>query len=220
MRREVDVARPVVEWLEAQHWDVYQEVQCYRGRADIVATNGFLVWVVECKTSLTLSVMDQARRWPVHFRSVAVPTAYRSRDSRGVAFEIAEKYFKVGVLTVSDTSYNSVTEKVPAPLIRHFHKASKRIVEALVPEQKYMAEAGSKSGDYYTPYKGTMMAVRNYIKKNPGCTLKEIMTALGKMHYASEASARSSIPRALRYIEDWCRIDESKRPFRFYIKGD
>jgi len=224
MKNEAEIGAGVVAWLEDQHWDVYQEVKYYGGIADIVAVNGNLVWVIECKRSLTLHVMDQARGWRTHFRSVAVPRPKRFRE-RFTAYGVAKNYFKVGVLEVSRTEFRgevgySVEVKVPAPLMREHHKFAKMLIEkGLVPEQKVMAKAGTKGGNYSTPYKRTMTAVRRFIEKNPGCTIKEIMDDLGKMHYASDASARSTIPRSLQTIEsEWCRVDRDSRPFRFYIK--
>jgi hypothetical protein len=43
--KEVAVARPVVEYLREQDWEVYQEVECISGVADIVAVRGKLVGV-------------------------------------------------------------------------------------------------------------------------------------------------------------------------------
>lgn len=39
---EIELARPIVPWLQEMHWDVYQEVQCmmYGQVADIVAIQG------------------------------------------------------------------------------------------------------------------------------------------------------------------------------------
>ena len=102
MGKEADLAKVVVSWLNEQHWDVYQEVQIhgFGGVADIVAVQGPLVWVIECKTSLSLTVMEQASVWRVHFRSVAVPTGVR-HHSRTAAYRVARLFFKVGVLCVS-----------------------------------------------------------------------------------------------------------------------
>lgn len=225
MNNEAEIGAGVVGWLEEQNWDVYQEVKYYGGIADIVAVNGYLVWVIECKKSLSLNVMDQARGWRTHFRSVAVPRPKRPYE-RFTAYRVAKDYFKVGVIEVNRTEFRdefsySVEVKVPAPLMREHHKFAKKMIEkGLVPEQKVMAKAGTKGGNYYTPYKATMMAVRRFIEKNPGCTIKEIMDDLGKMHYGSDASARSTIPKSLQTIEsEWCRVDRDSRPFRFYIKA-
>lgn len=225
MNNEAEIGEVVVAWLEAQHWEVYQEVKIYSGIADIIAVNGNLLWAIELKKSLTLKVMEQARGWRTHFRSVAIPAPKRTSHDRRTAYAVAKNFFKVGVLEVKKTNGwkgqpdHQVAIKVPAPLMREHHRFVNRIKDGLVPEQKVMAKAGTKHGDYYTPYKGTMGQVRRFIEKNPGCTIKMIMTELGKMHYSSDASARSTIPRSLMSIEsEWCGVDKSKRPYRFYIK--
>ncbi len=107
--KESDFAKIVIAWLAEQHWEIYQEVQPrnYGGIADIVAVQSALVWVIECKTSLTLSVMEQASGWRVHYRSIAVPFGKRRR-SRVAAYNVAEKHFKVGVLLVSGNDVRQV----------------------------------------------------------------------------------------------------------------
>jgi hypothetical protein len=68
VNNEAEIGEAVVAWLEAQHWDVYQEVKIYSGIADIIAVKGNLLWAIELKKSLTLKVMEQARGWrrPAH----------------------------------------------------------------------------------------------------------------------------------------------------------
>lgn len=224
--KEVDLAEAVIAWLEDQHWDVYQEVKVPRmgGVADIVAVQGFLVWVIECKTSLTWSVIEQARLWRSHFRSVAVPRPLkRSASGRGTAYHVCHQFYKVGVIEVA-RGWNSaweVDEQRPAPIMREFHESSKRIMAALRPQHKTYAKAGSLGGNHWSPYKSTMDHVKRFITKNPGCTLSDIMAEDGRWHYASNKSARSSIRSALETFEaDWCEVDKSVRPWRYYIRKD
>ena len=49
--KETEIAEIVIDWLEKQHWDVYQEVPVNSGFADIFAVRNGLVWVIETKTS-------------------------------------------------------------------------------------------------------------------------------------------------------------------------
>ena len=60
---ERELAAPVVEWLSAQHFEVYQEVELHSRVADIVAVDGKRVWVIECKRTMSLDLLDQANRW-------------------------------------------------------------------------------------------------------------------------------------------------------------
>lgn len=68
MKSETDLAEKVVEWLQAQQWEVFQEVQLDSfGRiADIVAVSGPLLWVIECKTSQSFAVFEQAFQWKMY----------------------------------------------------------------------------------------------------------------------------------------------------------
>lgn len=224
--KETDLAEAVIAWLEDQHWDVYQEVQIrgYGGIADIVAVQGPLVWVVECKTSLTWTVIEQAKRWRTHFRSIAVPSVRKpSYSGRTTAYHACRQLFKIGVLEVLRIGNHSwsINEKVSAPLMREHHPFAKHIRESLKPEHKTYARAGSTAGGHLTPYKATINIVKRFIRENPGCTLTEIMTDDGRWHYASNKSARSSIRSALETFEsNWCRVDKSARPWRYYIRKD
>jgi hypothetical protein len=224
--KETELAEAVITWLEEQYWDVYQEVQvlAYGGVADIVAVQNHLVWVIECKTSLTWTVIEQAKNWRSHFRSIAVPTVFRKTHSgRHTAYYACRKLFKIGVLEIGRYHSNewNVNEVVPAPLMREYHHFAKHIRESLKPEHKTYARAGSRTGGHLTPYKATINVVKRFIKNNPGCTLTEIMAEDGRWHYASNKSARSSIRTALETFEaDWCRVDKSVRPWQYYVRKD
>lgn len=225
--KEVDLAEAVIAWLEEQHWDVYQEVQiyAYSGIADIVAVKDFIVWVIECKTSLTWNVIEQANGWRSHFRSIAVPKSMSRTAGRFTAYRVCHQFFKLGVIEVTPSFYKdakwTVDEVKPAPLMREFHKLAKRFTDILVEEHKTHAKAGSVRSSHFTPYRSTMNAVKKFITENPGCTLKEIMAEDGKWHYASYKSARGSIRKALFDIESgWCRVDTDSKPWRYYLRED
>jgi Holliday junction resolvase len=52
---EEALAEKVIAWLEADNWDVYQEVRpwpTYARAIDIVAVKPGMIWAIECKTSL------------------------------------------------------------------------------------------------------------------------------------------------------------------------
>ena len=63
---ETEVANAVMEHLCAEGWDCYPEVVLPGGRADIVAvrpmpfSNGNTVHIVECKTSWSATLLEQA----------------------------------------------------------------------------------------------------------------------------------------------------------------
>ena len=217
--KETELAAHVVDWLRGEKWDVYQEVKLFSGgrRADIIAVkpgdHATLVWAIECKVTASLAVIDQARKWFTLYRSVAIPW-YAGKNN--LFYGVAKNY-NVGVLQVKK---NGDIYEVDSPkLIRsNYHYCKHSILPGLHPDQR-LTPAGSNNGDYYTPYKNSMRDIRNFITENPGCTIGDIHKRLGRMHYASKSSFRGSVLTALStYEKDWCRLDASSRPYRFYVK--
>lgn len=211
--KETDLAAKVVSWLQDQHWEVYQEVQFRRqgGVADIVAVRHNIMWIIESKTSYGFAVLEQATRWMVHYRSVAVP--FHRRQDRD--YRVAELYYRVGVIGVSD--WGDVSEIVAPPLMYRDNNFVKDYLCELTELHKTYAKAGSQSGNHLTPYKQTMMEVRKVIEQNPGCTLKFLHDTLGNMHYWSKQSFMGSLIKALEDFEPWCKIDKSTKPYKLYI---
>jgi len=170
--RETDLAKVVIIWLNDQHWDIYQEVQFTAGGsiADIVAVRHGTMWIIECKMSYGFAVLQQASYWPVHYRSVAVPSEiHYHRDYR-----VAEHYYRVGVIEVKP-EYNYVHEVVKAPIMyRKDNYYAKLYNSRLTELHKTFAPAGSSSGKHLTPYKLTMMEIKKFVQTNPGCTIKDL----------------------------------------------
>ncbi|TXH14611.1 MAG: hypothetical protein E6R03_08830 [Hyphomicrobiaceae bacterium] len=83
---EVELARPVVQWLRARDFEVHQEVVTGEGRADIVVVlPSRALWIIECKNALTFDLLDQAERQHrcAHYVSVAVPAVQRKHREEG-----------------------------------------------------------------------------------------------------------------------------------------
>lgn len=179
---EVDLARDVVTWLRDSEWDVYQEVsEGYASRrADIVATRGPLVWVIECKAVLGWRLVEQASWWlgQVHYTSVAIP-----HWPRGCGF--ARK-------VLADYGIGAFVGAEMAVAPRLFRKARCKIRECLCDAQKTIGEAGSAGGGYWTPFNETCRAVAAFAKANPGCTTKELVAGI-EHHYHRDATARSAL---------------------------
>ena len=221
--KETELAKPVVQWLTDQHWDVYQEVQFNYGGgiADILAVKNNIMWIIETKTSMTFTVLEQASKWLSHYRSIAIPSAKRD-TGRKFSYLLADKV-NVGIIEVNTRTFNGsylVTEIEPAKLMReHNEYCRKFMFPKLREEHKTFAEAGNNHGNRYTPYQGTINQVRNYIQKNPGCTIKEIFDELGRCHYSNTQSAKGSVLSALQTFESsWCETVRDEKQFRFYIK--
>ena len=187
---EADLAAVVVAWLERECWDVYQEVSI-GPVADIVARRGPVLWVIETKRAMSLSVIGQAQRWApyAHLRSVAVPST-RGDAGRDMAHEVCRRW-GIGVL---DVSRSGVHERVDPRLTRH---RSTKLRDALAPEHRTYAAAGSARGERWSHWRGTCDRLRKAVAESPGVTLRE---ALGGMehHYSSNASARTSMAHWVR----------------------
>lgn len=213
--KETELAQVIVAWLEAQHWDVYQEV-CLAdslGTVDILAVRGPIIWAIECKKSFGIAVIRQAYRWHTVCRSVAVKSVSASKD-RQFAASICRK-LKIGVLSVY---LNDIEVIVPAPILREHYRYSQGIRELLRPQHKTYAKAGTNSGHHWSPYQSTMHCVKKILKKHPsGATIGQIMKELKAHHYASDQSARSNLGMALNNWVGWCRVDTNVRPRKYYL---
>lgn len=193
-RTEIELASRVVAYLTDYGWDVYQEVQPerYGPVIDIVATQGSLVRIIECKLSLTAALIEQAmrHRQMAHYTHIATPS---KRPVKGYfAYETLLRHESIGWLAVS--SYN-IREQVSAKLNRRAW--ARHISQALRQEHKTFSQAGSANGDYFTPFKDTCRRWKRFVEMHPGCTLKEIIAAEGH-HYICDSTARSSMAMWIR----------------------
>lgn len=218
-KTEAELARPLVEQLRELGWTVYQEVEWYSNgpRADIVATQGQLVWVIECKKSLSIDLLGQAHGWlgMAHVVSVAVPASLRRRND--FTIEVA-RAFGIGVLHVTDpavldeagwddksewsrdwiarrrTEGRGSTASVELVRPAFHRRICSSLRKQLIPERENFAEAGNADGRRYTAFMATCDKVRARLRDNGPMTVKKLVAVLGKdHHYASEASAIGSL---------------------------
>lgn len=218
---EAELGRVVVAWLTDQRFEVYQEVQpsSYGEVADIVGTIGPTVCVVECKLSMGLRVINQARRWSqfAHLAYVAVPLYTGGRDFK-FACDVAGKYGLgvLGVATASD-QYN-VPPRVEELQRPTFHRRAwaQRLRDVLNEHHKTFAEAGNSNGSRWSPFQETCRAVADYARLNPGCTMKQLIDNV-KTHYGTPATARACITKyAEQGIIKGVRIERLGRGLRVW----
>lgn len=182
---EVDLAAKIVAWLEADSWDVYQEVD----GVDIVAVRGPVLWAIECKTILGFPVLEQAMRRRAEAHCVWIATPPR-RKSQAVVRSFCS-YAGIGWATVS--SYGTVTVQCRPEFNR---KSADRLRRLLRPEHKTYAAAGSPTGRAWTPFKETCQRLLAVVSASPGIPLGEAMSSI-KHHYSSDSSARRSVVKLL-----------------------
>lgn len=228
--KETELGELVIEWLSRAYpqWTVFQEIRAsnYAGSsvADIVCLNEEnSVWVIELKTSLNLAVIRQAYTWDVDCRSVAVlqPKRQAARDERRWWYMHLKTKMAVGTIEVS--SLGSVSEIFKAP-DRHLFEptfTSKKIIDVCRSGlTEGFSQAGNSKGGYWTTYKESIKAVKEYIQKHPGCGAGDIVGALGKLHYANKHSARTNLVKNLKsqHSADWCRVEKKGTYDTFFIK--
>ena len=180
---EVQLAKPIIAYLEERGWDVYQEVLIYGKVADIVATFGKLTYIIECKTSLSLKLLEQAYNWrgKANFVSIAIPASSSYGDfTRDLLIRN-----KIGTFSVR---YSEVYENIHPQL----NRKTINIQKFIRPEHKIWAEAGSQHG-YYTPFQRTKQNIEYEIKKHPNGILFKDFIKLTEHHYSTEATARSCL---------------------------
>ncbi len=221
MSGEARIAGVVMDWLQAQGWDCYPEVEPARGgpRADIVGVRGNLVMVCEVKTSMGLALLSQAIGWhgTAHFICVATPVK-QGRYERTRAEDHVFKYYGLGRLSVFDRGSeweDRVKEKVRPSYLRPNKHLVERMRNCLCPDMKRYSP-GTQVG-YSTPWNRTMTRAVKYIESNPGCTIKELMGVV-ETHYASPAGARAGLREWLPE-DKRVRVDTGARPFRYYPAG-
>jgi hypothetical protein len=192
---ETDLAAPVIAWLEEQRWDVYQEVAGPSGGvADIVATLGNLVCVVELKTSLSFEVVAQAKRWRSYasWTFVAVPHA-KGSDGRALAQDLLES-LGIGLITIDARSRG--VDQLPWANIVHVPRLQRRIEsslrDALRPQHKTFARAGNAEGRHWTPFQDTCEKIARFVREHPGSVIKDVLGAI-EHHYHTESTARACL---------------------------
>ena len=194
---EQQVAEVVVTYLEDLGADVYQEVECGTGVADIVAVVAHELWIVEVKTSLSLALLLQAmdRRVDATRVYVAAPHTRHLWDIRDLCDELG-----LGLLTVRCGNVEStwredqpdVQMHVPS---RRWNRRPSALRARLRPEHKTSAKAGAPGGaGRWTPWRDTCRQLAVLVKAQPGITLKEAIDTI-KHHYRSAASARTSLAK-------------------------
>ncbi len=199
MKSEADLGKIVVRYLEDLGWEVFQEVSWGGGggkRADIVAVKDRVVWVLELKKTFGFDVLAQAEEW-IHWNcahkvSVVTPAPKRSIKNyhfrRKMARQVGVGWLQVREGRWGQPDYVTTEEK---PRIQRRLRRD-HIGTYLREEHKTTLEAGSQGGGYWTPFKGTAIAVRETVRRFPGISLKELIEKVDH-HYRSDAGARSSI---------------------------
>lgn len=190
-RTEADLGAKIVAHLEADGYEVYQEVLHHGAVADIVAVRAGICVAIECKLSLTLTLLGQAHHWLHRAHEVWIAIPAQRRPNKGFYFaKNILGMLGIGLMTV--TRAGDIRESLPAKLFRPKPKA---LIEVR-PEQKVFSKAGSNRGGHWTPFKETCGNLLHIVKATPGIPVKEALDKLTH-HYSSKASARACLVKLI-----------------------
>ncbi len=192
---EKDLGDPVIAWLEDHGWEVYQEVAGpHGGVADIVATLGSLMCVVELKKSMTFDLLAEAKRWLryANWTYMAVPMA-RDSDGRRLAFQIAE-LLGIGIMTVTPGRYDgNMPNRVDVRLVPKLQRrVPSDLRDMLRPAHKTFSVAGAAHGRHWTAFQDTCEQIANFVRNTPGASLGQVIGGI-KHHYRTESTAKACL---------------------------
>lgn len=184
---EAQLVECAAEWLRSDGWICYFEVAPWgsgASRADIVATRGHLLAVVECKLTLSLQLLEQCRFWIkyAHITWAAVPW----RDASALQTDVCEL---VGCGLVGFGRFDRGGYVELAPQLR------RRVDHERIRRHLGEAQASTKPGSssFSTPFTATCTRLIGIVREAGGrIAVKEAISKLDH-HYTSPACARSSL---------------------------
>jgi len=179
--KETELAKKFIDYLSC--YDLYFEIPTRN--VDIVAKSGILLMAFEVKTMLNFKVIEQAfyNIQYFHYSYICVPNP---KGNIGFQQRICEK-FGIGILGHNEIM--GVRELCKPRLNR---KALTKYVKLPEYSKRSIAGAPSNSGTTITAFKHTIDNMEKYIRRHPGCSLKECISEVSH-HYGSESTAIASI---------------------------
>lgn len=192
------MAAVAVAWLRAAGWVVYQEVE-YRGDiADIVATRGEEVAVVEAKLALGLTVLAQGDRWKgrAHFIYVATP-GYSARVARSFGATVC-RALGLGLLEIDPPffEHEAGRVRVAAEPVRDENAAHGALLATLRPEHETYAAAGSPTGHRWSTFRESERNLVAYVIEHPGELAALVMKKI--KHHWRGSSPQSTVMALIR----------------------
>lgn len=189
--KETDLAQKFVEYLSC--YDLYFEVDYHRC-VDIVAIEGNISMAYEVKTTFNFKVLEQAIENAKHFHYsyICVPDFSDSYFQRKLCVD-----YGLGLLVYPEKDlFREVRKLVHPKLNRHANIFSLR---NRLREENKQSIPGSRSGDggKLTAFGCTVQNAEFFVRRNPGCTLKQMIEGI-EHHYSSNQSARGSMAQYIK----------------------
>lgn len=192
--KEHEIAKYVITYFESIRYESYKEVVETRGsrRADMVFKKNNEIIVVESKLNMGMHVIEQAYNWKSSYNImkayVAIPKPKRKRNY--FAEKVCQDY-GIGIIEV---------DKIGNVYIRLESIVNNNETDDLditLYEQQKDSVAGTKGGDYVTPFKLTREKIYKELEKGEMklATLVENI----EHHYSNNNSAK-------KCISEMCKI--------------
>lgn len=178
--KEIELAKPVADWMRSRGYAVYAEVPSLGRCLDFVGIKGTDVICVELKTSLTTYLIRQACTNQLVTKEVYVGVGTKPRKS---SIDLCRKY-GLGVLSVKNNKVILVIE----PTLRYepWSPRRKQIVDvcnSLGPSD----DAGKPQQAGEGPAQDCQQRIDEYRKTHPTATWKEIYLNVPN-HYCNMSS--------------------------------
>lgn len=182
---EVELAKEFADYLSC--YDLYFEVNGGGGCVDIVAiTPTKLAIAYEVKTSFNFKVIEQAlRNKPFfHMSYIAVPYSHLLWIQQKICRD-----YGIGLIRYNPNGYKYKIEEVIKPILNR--KAMTKYLR-LHEYQKRSIPGTASNGDRITPFKITVENIGEYVRRHPGCSMKEMISNIDH-HYHRDSGAMTSI---------------------------
>jgi hypothetical protein len=186
--KETELAKKFIDYLSDS--DLWFEVDYFRS-VDIVAIHNKITSAYEVKLSFNFKVLEQALENKLHFNYSYICTT--KCDS--IQVRLCEDY-GLGLLIYNTKGYSDIREYVRPKLNRH---VDYKLLVSRLHERNKLSIAGSKTGDCgkITAFQVTVENAVRHVSRNPGCTLKEMISGISH-HYYSDERARASLYQWIR----------------------
>lgn len=171
--KESDLFLPVKTWLESHDYTVYSEVTPQRmsTRADVVGITPLLTTVVELKQSLSLDLIEQAIDWIPHANYIWVAVPKRKGEIKHLVKKLLTEN-GIGLIEVDMNPFNSempLVKERPTIQAKVHRRISGHIKAALTDYHlQYSPDGGHAGGGYITPYRITMIKVKELLESVSG----------------------------------------------------
>ncbi len=212
---EAELAKVVVDWLRAQGWTVFQEVEHRGAIADIVATRGEDVAVVECKLGVNLAVLDQAHHWLGYARFVFAAVPSYGNGSLRPFFSVVCEAIGLGLLTISPPFFEHQGRVIVTRDAKPTRVSTTMLRDRLRPEMVDYAAAGSPTGKRWTRFRETEKLLLAYVTAHPGELAKTAVAAIAH-HWRGKKPHASALAWIHRGVIGGIRAEESREGARLF----